>query len=115
MANIHQMKTRSKKDRDKDKDKDKDKGKSQNNAKNTTQRIVRLKKDLTKFNSLSLAYKKILDSVIKDLVYQKKENRPIFKLSENFVSEIETLNDDSVLRYIVHRYRYEIFTMKKLN
>ena len=48
------------------------KGKSQNNAKNTTQRIVRLKKDLTKFNSLSLAYKKILDSVIKDLVYQKK-------------------------------------------
>ena len=89
-------------------------GKSQTGAEHTVQRIVKLKNNLKHLNPLSPTHKKVLDEAIKDLVNQKKKNQSIFKLSENVISEIETLNDDSVLRYIVHRYRYEMYPQLKI-
>ena len=49
-----------------------------------------------------------------DLIDKKEKiKKTKFKLSENVLSEMNTLPEDSLLRYIVHRYRYEMFPQTK--
>ena len=66
-------------------------------------------------DKLSLENKKILNKVIKDLTAEdnklKKEN---FNLKSNVIAEINTINDFDLPRYLVHRYRYEIFPQTKI-
>ncbi len=64
------------------------------------------KNNLSKLNK---NHKSIINFVKKDLFEKGTKGRPQFKLSPNVVKEIQLLNDDQIPRYLVHRYRYEIF------
>ena len=71
----------------------------------------------TGLNKLSITDKKILQTAINDLNLEedslKNDN---FSLSKNVIDEILSINEDQILRYIVFRYKYEIFPkIKKLD
>ena len=74
--------------------------------------LEKLKVSLTnKSNLINLSQKKleILKLIKQDLFQLKKTARPRFKLTPNVIKEISTLNPSEMPRYLVHRYRYEIF------
>ena len=57
---------------------------------------------------------KILDHVKKDLFKSGTEKRPQFTLTPNVVKEIESLESVDIPRYLIHRYRYEIYPQIKI-
>ena len=57
---------------------------------------------------------KILNYIKKDLFKSGSANRPKFSLTPNVIKEIESLNFIDVPRYLVHRYRYEIYPQLKM-
>ena len=69
-----------------------------------------------KKNSLNLSQNKIqiLEYIKKDLFESGTKKRPKFKLTPNVVKEIESLNFVDIPRYLVHRYRYEIYPQLKI-
>ena len=76
------------------------------------QTILNEKKNL---ENLSQYHIKILDYVKKDLFKSGTRERPKFVLTPNVVKEIETLNFGDIARYLVHRYRYEIYPQLKIS
>ncbi len=58
--------------------------------------------------------KDIILNVKKDLYKNNSPSNERFKLSPNVVKEIQTLKNDDIPRYLVHRYRYEIYPLKKI-
>jgi len=69
-------------------------------------KLVLNEKNLSK---LRKNHKSIINFVKKDLFKNGTKGRPRFQLSPNVIKEIQLLNDDEIARYLVHRYRYEIF------
>jgi radical SAM protein with 4Fe4S-binding SPASM domain len=69
-----------------------------------------------KKNSLNLSQNEIqiLEYIKKDLFESGTKKRPKFKLTPNVVKEIESLNFVDIPRYLVHRYRYEIYPQVKI-
>ena len=69
-----------------------------------------------KKNSLNLSQNEIqiLEYIKKDLFESGTKKRPQFKLTPNVVKEIESLNFVDIPRYLVHRYRYEIYPQVKI-
>ena len=69
-----------------------------------------------KKNSLNLSQNEIqiLEYIKKDLFESGTKKRPKFKLTPNVVKEIESLNFVDIPRYLVHRYRYEIYPQLKI-
>ena len=69
-----------------------------------------------KKNLLNLSQNKIqiLEYIKKDLFESGTKKRPKFKLTPNVVKEIESLNFVDIPRYLVHRYRYEIYPQVKI-
>lgn len=66
-------------------------------------------------NGLSDAHRKILAQVYKDLFDPAgPEREPRFSLAPNVVQEIATYDDIVLPRYLVHRYRYEVFPQLKV-
>ena len=57
---------------------------------------------------------KIFDYLKQDLFKSGTKNKPKFTLTPNVLKEIETLNITDIPRYLVHRYRYEIFPQLKI-
>ena len=57
---------------------------------------------------------KIIDYIKKDLFKSGTKNKPKFTLTPNVIKEIQTLNFIDVPRYLVHRYRYEIYPQLKI-
>ena len=51
----------------------------------------------------------IINYLKKDLFENGNNNRPKFELSPNIVKEIFSLEDKDILRYLLHRYRYDIY------
>lgn len=61
-------------------------------------------------DKLSASHRKILDTALADLaVAEPREGKPRFALSPNVVEEISGLAAEDLPRYLVHRYRYEMF------
>lgn len=90
------------------------KGKETDIIKQTYKRILNAKKNKVGLESLSKNYQKLLDKALIDLSNEEKKiEEPIFKLTENVLAEISSLPDKFLLKYIVHRYRYEIFPKTK--
>ena len=71
----------------------------------------KIKSVLSEKNLLKLSknHKSIINFVKKDLFQNETKGRPQFRLSPNVIKEIQLLDDDEIVRYLVHRYRYEIF------
>jgi radical SAM protein with 4Fe4S-binding SPASM domain len=58
---------------------------------------------------LSATHKKILSRVWADLFSEEKDTSPKFRLTPSVIEEINSLEEKNLSRYLVHRYRYEIF------
>tara|TARA_Y100000590_G_scaffold18275_1_gene21780 strand:+ start:43743 stop:44891 length:1149 start_codon:yes stop_codon:yes gene_type:complete len=79
--------------------------------------LTKLKSSLTNKNYLSNFKKKdleILDFIKQDLFENKKTERPKLKLTKNVIKEIQTLDISRIPRYLIHRYRYEIYPELKI-
>jgi len=69
---------------------------------------VKTRDDLT--NRLSTAHRRIFEQAIADIFAETTADGPRFALGPSVIEEINTYPDDAVLpRYLVHRYRYEMF------
>lgn len=56
----------------------------------------------------------ILKIIIEDLFSQNGNTTNQFSLKENSIAELNTFENIDVLKYLVHRYRYEIYPQKKI-
>ena len=73
------------------------------------QTLIELKKDLKKFSDNK---KKIILKAIAD-ISSTEEGDKIFKLKDNTIAELKSLDKEDYLEYLYHRYRYEIFPKAK--
>jgi len=74
---------------------------------------IRTRNDLA--SDLTPEHRKILDQVYTDLFEaDKKRATPAFYLAPNVLEELATYPDEVLPRYLVHRYRYEIFPQTKV-
>tara|TARA_A100001015_G_scaffold280383_1_gene342546 strand:- start:1559 stop:2737 length:1179 start_codon:yes stop_codon:yes gene_type:complete len=82
-----------------------------------TKKINTLYKSKIGLNKINANDHSILDTAVQDLnlnYEQKKKSN--FVLSKNVIDEILSLNENEILRYLVFRYKYEIFPLiKKLD
>ena len=62
-----------------------------------------------KSNNIVKNQDEIINYLKKDLFENGNNNRPKFELSPNIVKEIFSLEDKDILRYLLHRYRYDIY------
>lgn len=75
-------------------------------------KIKNARNEIDKNYKLSKYKKKIVKKAINDLI--NFENKDIqFKLRDNTIAELESLDEDKILEYIFHRYRYEVFPVTK--
>ncbi|MBI2292905.1 MAG: SPASM domain-containing protein [Betaproteobacteria bacterium] len=73
-------------------------------------RIAAVKSRAGLTDRLSAAHRKIFEQAMADIFSeQPAASAPRFALSPNVVEEINTYPDEALPRYLVHRYRYEIF------
>ncbi len=64
---------------------------------------------------MSEAHRQIFDQACRDLLGPDLlDNQPRFSLSPSVVEEIATYPDSDLPRYLVHRYRYEIYPQRKI-
>ena len=73
---------------------------------------IKIKKILdtkNKANNIVKNQAEIINCLKKDLFENGNNNRPKFELSPSVVIEIFLLEDKDILRYLLHRYRYEIY------
>lgn len=79
------------------------------------ERVAALRDDARLTRGLSAAHLLILEQVFIDLLDSDgTDAEPRFALASNVVEEIATYSDDVLARYLVHRYRYEMFPQKKI-
>ena len=87
------------------------------NEENITKKINTLHKNKIGLDSINVKDHLILETVVNDLNLnenEKKKNN--FSLSKNVIDEILSLKENEILRYLVFRYKYEIFPIiKKLD
>lgn len=78
-------------------------------------RINSIYKEKKGFSTLDNAHLKILEKAIKDLNTKETDQsrKEVFRLSRNVIDELISLSDDQILKYLVYRYRYEIYPMIK--
>ena len=77
-------------------------------------RIIKTSKDISIVEKLSLESQKILTNVTRDLLSTTEpSSKTKFNLKSNVIAEINTITDSDLPRYLVHRYRYEIFPQTK--
>jgi radical SAM protein with 4Fe4S-binding SPASM domain len=79
---------------------------------NNLKTILDDKKNLV---NLSQYYIKILDYIKKDLFLSGTNGRPRFSLTPNVVKEIQSINLNEIPKYLVHRYRYEIYPQLRIS
>ena len=79
-----------------------------------TKKINTLYKNKIGLDKININDHLILDKTVQDLnlnYEQKKKSN--FTLSKNVIDEILSLNENEILRYLVFRYKYEIFPLVK--
>ena len=62
--------------------------------------------------SLDKRYSQIISYVLNDLLKSTRGQKTDFKIVPFIAEEMETLEDDSVIQYLYHRYRYDVFSQK---
>jgi MoaA/NifB/PqqE/SkfB family radical SAM enzyme len=78
-------------------------------------RVIALRAAADVVKGLSPAHARILQQVFADLLDSKDSGtEPRFALTPHVVEEIATLVDEELPRYLVHRYRYEMFPQQKV-
>jgi len=72
--------------------------------------IIRNKKNLINLNREEI---KIVGIIEEDLFGKKEKSEPKLVLTPNVIKEIETIKSTDLARYLIHRYRYEIYPQIK--
>ena len=92
------------------------KRKKEINEKDLIKKINLLYNNKTGLNNVKKENLNLLSKAIEDLNLKEKDKDEDknFKISPNVADEILTLEDNEVLNYIVHRYRYELFPKLKV-
>ena len=81
----------------------------------TLTRIASIRQRDDLIGGISVAHQQIFNQVCKDLLDLDMPEKPSrFSLSPNIVDEIATYSDLDLPRYLVHRYRYEIYPQLKI-
>ena len=57
---------------------------------------------------------KVLGNIMQDLFESGEKGRPKFVLTPNVTQEIQTINPNDIPRYLIHRYRYEIYPQLRI-
>lgn len=66
-------------------------------------------------DNFSFNYKEILKKIKNDLLNEKNiSDDETFNLKDNVIDELLTFEEKDILKYLIHRYRYEIFPIKKI-
>ena len=65
--------------------------------------------------NLNQYYIKILGYIKKDLFASGTKGRPKFGLSPNVVKEIQSVSVNDIPKYLIHRYRYEIYPQLRIS
>ena len=79
-----------------------------------TKKIISLIEN-SNLDNFSLNYKKILKKIKNDLLNEKTiSDDETFNLKDNVIDELLTFEEKDILKYLIHRYRYEIFPIKKI-
>ena len=92
------------------------KGKYSEDYKQFKERLsnILISSDLEKLESYQ---KKIIESIKKDILNnvdkEKLNNSNKFTIKQNVLDELRTIDDQDLFKYLIHRYRYEIFPEKK--
>src|SRR3990172_9913699 len=89
---------------------------SQNNTNAVVlERISKIRTQRDIIEKLSLPHREILKKALVDLFEPENADKEArYTLAPNVVEEIATVPDESLPRYLVHRYRYEIFPQKRI-
>ena len=93
------------------------KGKYSEDYKQFKERLsnILISSDLEKLESYQ---KKIIESIKKDILNnvdkEKLNNSNKFTIKQNVLDELRTIDDQDLFKYLIHRYRYEIFPEKKI-
>ena len=74
--------------------------------------ILSDKKNLVNLNQYNT---KILDYIKKDLFASGTKDRLKFSLSPNVVKEIQSISVNEIPKYLIHRYRYEIYPQLRIS
>ena len=78
------------------------------------ERINKTSKNPLIIERLSIESRAILKKVVRDLFSNIDKSSNIkFDLKSNVIAEIDTISDTDLPRYLIHRYRYEIFPETK--
>jgi len=86
-----------------------------NTLASTLNRIGRIGENGALLGNMSEAHKKIFKQLCEDLFgSDSSENPSLFSLSTSVIEEIATYPDSDLPRYLVHRYRYEIYPQLKI-
>ena len=89
--------------------------KEKSTLKATLTRIASIRQRDDLIGGISVAHQQIFNQVCKDLLDLDMPEKPSrFSLSPNIVDEIATYSDLDLPRYLVHRYRYEIYPQLKI-
>ena len=89
--------------------------KDNNSLAETLDRIARVRKRDDLIGKMSQVHKQILNQVCKDLFETDLPDDPTrFSINPNVIEEIATYSDKELPRYLVHRYRYEVFPQQKV-
>jgi radical SAM protein with 4Fe4S-binding SPASM domain len=72
-------------------------------------RIKLLQADPLRGDGLSTAFQGILEHALQDILADEEEASPCLRLTPSVIEEINTCTDHELPRYLVHRYRYEIY------
>ena len=80
--------------------------KSKGSINNIDHRVKNIFSNKKYFDTLSNYQKEVLNKIKIDL-FENQNKSTKFKLSSNVIEEIKTLDDNKVLIYLFHRYRYE--------
>ncbi len=88
--------------------------KEKNKKDKITKKIISLIEN-SNLENFSSDYKMILNKVKSDLLNENNiSDNEIFDLKDNVIDELSTFEEKDILKYIIHRYRYEIFPIKKI-
>ncbi len=64
-----------------------------------------------KFNQKEI---NILENINNDLFKNENKTEYSFKLTSNVIDEILSLEEEQIAKYLIHRYRYEIYPRKRI-
>ena len=64
--------------------------------------------------NLSTDHLKIIENIKQDLYFSGTKGRPKFAFSSNVIKEIQSVNPAEIPKYLVHRYRYEIYPQLRI-